>query len=193
MAQFARSLDIYQGFNFKKDKQAPVGFITTLTIGDGESFPADQETIKDPMSPGEDHEPVVGVMNHFLWETGTTDAFYMSAQVSVANKQHLAQLLFGTWTHVEVTFNLEIYEYDPLKKVYFKSLWSDEELQGVLEKNGEDLNLSVADNPSSEVQSPKNYTLQMGIKPAPVEQSINMASGSGQTVVKKWGVTEAAA
>ncbi|HLM48346.1 MAG TPA: hypothetical protein VK458_31065 [Myxococcaceae bacterium] len=193
MAQFARSLDIYQGFNFKRDKQAPVGFITSLQIGDGEAFPADQETIKDPLGPGDNHDPVVGVLNHFLWETGTTDAFYMSAQVSTSNKQHLSELLFGTWTHVEVTFNVVIYEYDPKNKSYFKSMWADQDLQGVLEKNGDDLNLSVADNPSSEVQSPLNFTMQIGIKPAPLEQSVNMATGQGKTVVKQWGVTEAAA
>jgi hypothetical protein len=192
MAQFARSLDIYQGFNFKKDKQVPVGFLTSLKIGDKEAFKADQETVKDPLAPTDNHDPVVGVISHFMWETGTTDAMYISAQVSTANKQHLAELLFGSWTHVEVTFNVSIYEYDPLKKAYFKSMWADAELEGVLEKNGDDLNLSVADDPSSEVQSPKNFTMQVGIKPQTKEQSVNMATGSGKTVVKQWGVTEAA-
>ncbi len=51
----------------------------------------------------------------------------------------------------------------------------------------------MADDPSSEVQSPKNYTLQVGIKPQTLEQTVNMATGSGKNLVKQWGVTETAA
>ena len=36
MAEYRRSLDIYQGYNFKKDKQSLVGFITKMKIGDTE-------------------------------------------------------------------------------------------------------------------------------------------------------------
>jgi hypothetical protein len=32
-AQFTRVLDVSQGFNPKKDKQTPVGYITSLKIG----------------------------------------------------------------------------------------------------------------------------------------------------------------
>jgi hypothetical protein len=192
MAQFSRSLDVYQGFNFKKDKQNPVGFITSLQIGDKEAFKADQTTIRDPLTPEQSVEGVVGVMNHFLWETGVTDGFYLSAQVSTQNKQHLAELLFGSWSNIEVKFSYVIYEYDPRLKKYFKSMWSDAVLEGVLEKNGDDLNLSIADNPSSEVQSPMNFTFQVGIKPQTKEQSVNMATGEGKNVVKQWGVTESA-
>ena len=33
MPEFRKILDVYQGYNFKKDKQTPVGFITKMTIG----------------------------------------------------------------------------------------------------------------------------------------------------------------
>ena len=46
MPQFARRCDVYQGYNFKKDKNTTVGFIKTLKIGDTE-IKADQ-TCKDP-------------------------------------------------------------------------------------------------------------------------------------------------
>ena len=190
MPQFSRALDVYQGFNFKKDRQAPVGFITKFNVG-GTDFAADQETLLDPLSPASKlGEHVVGVISHVLWETGTTDAMYLSAQVSTANKQKLAELLFGAWSNVEVKVKFDVYEYDPLKKQYFKSMWSDAELDGVLEKNGDALNLSVADDPSHEVQSPKNFTLQVGVKPQTKEQSVNMSTGTGKNVVKQWGVTE---
>jgi hypothetical protein len=192
MPQFARSLDVYQGFNFKKDKQAPVGFVTKLKVGEHE-LAADQETIRDPEQPDKAlGTKVVGVLNHFLWETGYTDAMYMSLQISTGNKQMVAAALMGTWSNVEVGFSYVVYEYDPLKKKYFKSSYADAELKGILEKNGDSLNLSVADDPSNEVQSPKNFTLQVGIKPQTLEQSVNMATGSGKNIVKQWGVTETA-
>jgi hypothetical protein len=192
MPQFARALDIYQGFNFKKDKQVPVGYITKLKVGDND-LKADQESIKDPEQPDKAlKNKVVGVLNHYLWETGVTDAMYFSAQVSTSNKQTVASALLGTWANVEVTFSYVIYEYDPLAKKYFKSNYIDAELKGILEKNGDELNLSIADDPSSEVQSPKNFTLQVGIKPQTLEQAVNIATGSGKQLVKQWGVTESA-
>lgn len=195
MPQFARSMDVYQCFNFKKDKMSPVGVITALTIGEGADgkFHADQTTILDPEEPTKAMTGgVVGVMSHVLWETGITDAMYLSAQVSTANKQLLSAMLMGKWTSVDVTFHFTVYEYDQLKKKYFKSMWTDAELHGVLEKNGQDLNLSVADDPSSEVQSPRNYTLQIGIKPQTLEQSVHIATGIEKNLVKQWGITEQA-
>lgn len=190
MPQFSRALDVYQGFNFKKDKQASVGYITKLKLGDIEML-ADQETLADPEQPDKAMaSKVVGVLNHFLWETGTTDAFYLSAQISTANKQVLASALMGTWANIECVFKYVVYEYDPLAKKYFKSSFTDAELKGILEKNGDDLNLTVADEESREVQSPKNFTCQMGIKPQTLEQAVNLATGSGKNIVKKWGVTE---
>jgi hypothetical protein len=192
MPQFARALDVYQGFNFKKDKQTPVGYITAITIGD-QALTADQETIKDPEQPANNlSAKVVAVLNNYLWETGVTDAMYFSGQISTANKQLLAQLILGSFANINVTFNYVIYEYDPLAKKYFKSNYTDAALNGLLEKNGDDLNVSVADDESREVQSPKNFTFQIGIKPKSQEQSINVATASQKNIVKQWGVTETA-
>jgi hypothetical protein len=192
MPQFARALDVYQGFNFKKDKQTPVGYITAITIGD-QALTADQETIKDPEQPANNlSAKVVAVLNHYLWETGVTDAMYFSGQISTANKQLLAQLILGSFANINVTFNYVVYEYDPLAKKYFKSNYADAALNGLLEKNGDELNVSVADDESREVQSPKNFTFQIGIKPKSLEQSINVATASQKNIVKQWGVTETA-
>ncbi|EPX55993.1 hypothetical protein D187_008248 [Cystobacter fuscus DSM 2262] len=192
MPQFARSLDVYQGFNFKKDKQTPVGYITSLKMG-GIALAADQATIKDPEQPDKTiADKVVGVLNHYMWETGTTDAMYMSAQISTENKQTLAAALLGSWSNIEVEIKYVVYEYDPKLKKYYKSNSVDAVLKGLLEKNGDELNLSVADDPSSEVQSPKNFTLQIGVKPQSLEQTVNLATASGKNLVKQWGITEGA-
>ncbi|RKH08449.1 hypothetical protein D7V97_19395 [Corallococcus sp. CA053C] len=192
MPQFSRNLDVYQGFNFKKDKQTPVGYITALTIG-GVALKADQETIKDPENPDAAiADKVVAVLNHYLWDTGVTDAMYFSGQVSVANKQAVAEMLLGKFSNIEVVIKYVVYEYDPIGKKYFKSNFLDAEIKGLLEKNGDELNMSVADNESREVQSPKNYTFQIGVKPQALEQSLNLATSSTKKLAKKWGVTETA-
>ena len=192
MPRFSRNLDIYQGFNFKKDKQTPVGFVTKLELGGDLKLEPDQTSVKNPLQPGENLPALVGVLNHYLWETGTTDAMYLSMQVSVNNKTKLAAKLLTDWTSMDVTFAYVVYEYDPVKKKYFKSNWTEPELMGILEKNGDDLNLSVADDPSSEVQSPKNFTLQMGIKPQTQEQTVHMATGEMMALSKIWGITDTA-
>lgn len=192
MPQFSRALDVYQGFNFKKDKQSPIGYILAIKIGD-QDLAADQETIKDPEQPGNVlSTKVVAVLNHYLWETGTTDAMYFSGQVSTANKQKLAEMILGSFANIQVTFNYVVYEYDPLQKKYFKSNYVDTALNGLLEKSGDELNISVADDASSEVQSPKNFTFQIGIKPQTKEQSVNIATAAQKNIVKQWGVTETA-
>lgn len=193
MPQFTRSLDVYQGFNFKKDKQSAVGYITAIKIG-GEPLTADQETIKDPENPDQAiADKVVAVLNHYTWDTGVTDAMYFSGQISTANKQKLAEMLLGKFSNIEVVIKYVVYEYDPLNKKYFKSNFLDAELKGLLEKNGDDLTLAVADNPSGEIQSPKNYTFQIGVKPQALEQSLNLATSATKKIAKKWGVTETAA
>ena len=89
MPEFRKVLDIYQGYNFKRDKQTPVGFITKLKIGETE-IKADQ-TCKDPTASTTDMK-VVSVLNNILWGTGVTDAVYLSGQVSITNKQNIAAL-----------------------------------------------------------------------------------------------------
>lgn len=192
MPQFSRALDVYQGFNFKKDKQTPVGYILSIKIGD-QDLTADQETIKDPEQPDNAlSDKVVAVLNHYLWETGVTDAMYFSGQVSTANKQKIAEMILGSFANIEIAFKYVVYEYDPLQKKYFKSNFVDATLTGLLEKSGDDLNISVADDASTDVQSPKNFTFQIGIKPKTLEQSVNLATAASKNIVKKWGVTETA-
>lgn len=193
MPQFSRALDVYQGFNFKKDQQTPVGYLLSVTIG-GQALTADMETIYDPEQPDKVlASKVVAVLNNYLWETGATDAMYFTGQISTGNKQKLAEMLLGTFANVEVVFKYVIYEYDPVAKKYFKSSFVDADLNGLLEKNGDALNIAVANKESKEVQAPKNYTFQIGVKPKTLEQSVNLAAASSKNIVKKWGVTETAA
>tara|TARA_R110002072_G_C7826174_1_gene523774 strand:+ start:110 stop:682 length:573 start_codon:yes stop_codon:yes gene_type:complete len=187
MPAFDRNLDVYQGFNFKKDKQDPVGFITKLTIG-GKEIKADLDTCKDPTSPSDSIVSVM-VLDSFGWMTGVTDPINFTGRISVANKQTIAEMLLGTLTNTEVKINFSLFEYDPKAKKYFKSGFPNEELSCLLGKSGSDLNIYLSDDPATEVQSPINYGFSIGITPQETEQSITLATGDQKNIVKSWGLT----
>lgn len=186
-ATFQKHCDIYQGYNFKKDVQTPVGFLTELKIGDI-TLKADQ-TCKDPMAPETDLA-VVTVLSGVMWELGVTDALYFSGQISVFNKQQIKQLAYKDLSKVDVVYKFSAYEYDPLEKKYFKCLLptDDASMNGLLEKRGSDLNIDAADDPSTEIQSPENYAFQIGIKPQPTAQKLTVATSFSVKIVKAWGL-----
>jgi len=186
MPEFRKVLDVYQGFNYKKDKQTAVGFITKIKLGDKE-LKADL-TCKDPTNPTSDLT-VVSVLRDVLWETGVTDAVYFTGQVSVTNKQDIAVLVYTSMTNVLVEFQFSVYDYDPKEKKYYLAFHSNKkDMKGILEKRGDELNLSVADDASAEVQSPINYTFNAGIKPQPEAQDLQVAVGEGKNFAKSWGL-----
>jgi len=185
MPQIRKVCDVIQGYSIRKDRQATIGYITALTMGDTD-IRADQTCI-DPMSPGK-KITVVAVLSDVMWELGVTDAVYFAGQVSVIHRQNVASLIYNTMLDVFVTFRFDVYEYDPVAKRYFKAFTSaGATMNGLLEKRGEDYTLSVADDPSTEVLSPENYTLSIGIKPQPLAQSLTVSTGDG-SAVKAWGL-----
>jgi hypothetical protein len=185
MPQFRRTLDVAQGFEFKGDRQTRVGFLTRLELG-GSIFSADL-TCKDPTSPWADLE-VVAVLTEVLWETGVTDAVCFSGQVSTANRQGLAPLVFSGAASLEASFQFAVYEHDPLARKYFLAFHSNStDLSGLIEKRGDELNLSVADDPSSGVQCPMNYSFEVAIVPAPRVQALHLATSDLKNIVKAWG------
>src|SRR6478752_3389786 len=190
MAEFSKNCDIFRGYNYKKDVQTPVGYITKIKIGDVE-LKADQ-TVKDPMKPDDDLV-VVAVLSAASWGLGPTDAVYFAGQVSIKSKQACMELIYRSLTKVEVIFQFAVYDYDPVAKKYFQCLQCNAtDMKGILEKNGDDLTLGVGDYASTEVQSPENYAFHIGIKAQPEAQSLTVASGDQKNVVKNWGIKIAA-
>jgi hypothetical protein len=190
--QYSKILDVKEGFDLNKSKRARVGFLTELTIGK-QKLEADFMTIMDPLNPTDKLKGgAVAVLSSIDWKTGLTDSIYISGQVSTQHRQKIAELLLGTETDIEVKLAFSIYEYEPSQKKFFRSAFVDKTLEGLIEKNGSDLNLDVADDPSTEVLSPENFSVRMGIKPQPKEQLIQIAVGTERKFAKKWGVEQAA-
>ena len=189
--QFARALDMYQGFNPKKDKQTPVGYITSLKIG-GVTFQADLTAMDFTTWKT---FPAVAVMTNYQWQTGATDAMYIAAQLSNAGKTNISTMLLSGLRDLRVEFGYVIYEFDPVMKKYFISNSSQQStslfvLNGLLEKQGDQVNLAVDNDPSYAVQSPKNFAFQIAIKPAASPQGIPLGIGFGKNVVRPWGVNQ---
>src|SRR5690349_21510516 len=107
MPSYRRVLDIYQGYNFKKDKQVPVGFITKMKVADQEL--AVDQTSKDPTAPQTDLQ-CMAIMDDVQWDVGLTDAVYMSGRLSAVNRQTIATLLYNDLTNVEVVFQFSVYD-----------------------------------------------------------------------------------
>lgn len=185
MPVFSRSCDVYQGYNYKKDVQSTVGYVTKMKVGDTDLDV--NQTCKDPTNPTSDLK-VVSVLSQFDWYAGPTDSIHFTGQVAASNKQKVTLLTFQDMVKVAVVFQFSVYEFDPIAEKYFKSATCDAALNGILEKNGADLNLSIANDPSTEVQSPLNYQLQLAIKPQPSAQKITLAAGQGQNIVRLWGI-----
>lgn len=187
MPQFRKQCDVYQGYNFKKDQTTTVGFVTKLKIG-GVDLAADQ-TCKSPLKSTEDLK-VVAVASDVLWELGVTDAVYITGQVSVFNRQAMMDLIINNLTSIEVVYQFAVFDYDPVDKVYFKCFHSNgTDMNGLLEKKGKDLNLTITEEASTEVESPENYTFNIGIKAQSTAQALTIASSSKKNVVKAWGLT----
>lgn len=189
MPDFSLNPSVDQGFNFRKDKTVPVGYITALSLN-GQALPADI-VCKDPLNPTADL-PVVGVLNSVSWGIGITDTVYFSGQISGPNRNSITMLTYLDLTNVEVKFKFNIYHYDPVAKTYYMVFHCDDtEMMGILEKRGDDLTLKVGTDPATEVQSPINYTFQVGIKPQQVAQTMTLATENQKNVVKQWGLTSA--
>lgn len=185
MSEFRKTMDVYQGLNFKKDKQTTVGYITSLKIGEAVLLP-DLSYIA-PIDPDKTRQ-AVAVLSNFLWEAGAADAFFFSGQLSVANKQALSSILMSNPEDMAVEVVFSIYDYDPVAKKYFTSAHSRNiALRGTVEKQAKELNLTVADDPSAEVQEPINYAFNIGIKPVSFTQQIHIATTNNKELTKGWG------
>ena len=187
MAEISIAGNMKQGFDFSKDKQVTIGFLTAFKVGELEleaDFP-----LYDPTEDAE--ATVVGVINHASWSTNKTDGIEISAQVSLKNKKSLKEALLGSLKNGDVECEFRMLEYDssPDQKKYYVSFSTgDAAVNGSLERSGANLNISVSDTPDPTVQQPENYTLTFRVVPDQQDQDLHMAVGVGANFVKQWGV-----
>ena len=162
-AESSISCSVTQGFNFEKDVQITFGYVNYLKIA-GQEIAADL-TVADPQDPVGTLN-VCGVISGIYWHGGYSDAVMFTAQVSTTNKNTLATMIHKSMANTETEFSFTVYDYDFDTKVYFKSFHTDSViLKGLIMKSGGDLALNIAMDASYEVESPKNYSMSLGVMP----------------------------
>ena len=187
MAGISLNGNIKQGFDFSKDKQVTIGFLTSLKVGNLELTP--DFPLYDPVEDAE--EKVVGVMGHVEWNTDKTSPIAFSAQVSLDNKKAMKEALLGALPNgdAEVEFRMLEYDSSPDQKKYYVSFSTgDNPVNASLRKAGANLDISVDDAPTPEVQQPANFGLRFSLVPDQVDQDLHVAVGVGANMAKQWGV-----
>lgn len=180
--EYYKSLDLYQGFQLNSSKSTPIGFITKLKIS-GYALSSDL-VVTNPLNTIQTFN-TVSVLAQVKWEMGQGDSIYLSGQVSGPNKQLLTWLIYNGITKIDVEAEVMVFEYNSAIQAYDWSFGHKEILQGVLEKTGDELNLSVSDDASPEVRIPENFSFIIGFKPT-VKQTISLCV-SGRCTLRPWG------
>lgn len=185
MSEFQRVCDVYQGYDFKPDRQTTIGYITAINVA-GTDLAADQSN-RNPLDLSE-HIDAVVVLSEVIWFQGARGEIIFSGQVSLANKQFIAGLYFDGAANLDVTFAFDVYEFDSSAKKYFNCFSSaGTTIKGALMRNGADTSLSVADDPSTQVQSPLNFSASIGIAAPPVNENLTVATDASTSITKPWG------
>ena len=186
MAESSYSCDVSQGFNFQRDAQDTIGFIKVLKIGDTE-LKADF-TLTNPEDVAATIK-AVGVLSNIYWEGGYADPIQFSGMVSVDNKNAATLLTHKSLSNTEVELEFVVYKYDEKAKKYFRAFHcNDVKLTCLVQKSGRELNLSIDNDQSMEVMSPKNFQLTMGAMPQDVAMEIHLAVSKSDKFVEQFGV-----
>lgn len=186
MPSFSKTCNVMQGFNFDKDKQMTVGFITSMKIGDTQLEA--KITVKDPTAPTTDL-PVVAVLSGTSWDIGPSTSISFGGQIDTKNKQKVALLTIKDLSKIEVLFKFKVYEFDPVANVYYLCMHcNDTEMKGLVEKTNDVLYLSVSDEASDQVKSPQNYSFSISITPKAEAQQVHLATSNTDKVATAWGI-----
>jgi hypothetical protein len=187
MPELNLDCDVKQGYDFKKDASATVGYLTELILG-GQALAVDQTMIKDPLKPDAAlGSGVVAVLSSASWGMGPTNAMYFTGQISAANMQTLRAFMTKV-TDLSVKLKFVCYQFDFVAMKMFKSFHSgDAELAGLIEKKGAELSLHFSATPLSFPPKPKTFPFSIGIVPAHVEQPIQLATSDTVKFTMPWG------
>ncbi len=187
MPDITYSCDVVQGYNFNRDAQGRVGHINSLMIADAE-LAADFSVI-DPEAVSGDPVKVVAIVRDFAWNGGAVDGLQFGMQISSENKIKIATLLHQTMSNTTVTVNFTVYDYDRDEKKFFKALHTDgTALNCLVQLEGDQLVLFLADDPDGEVEQPRNFSLQLGVMPDETQQEIHYAISISDKFVKQFGI-----
>jgi hypothetical protein len=189
-------IDVPQGFNFQKDSQLKMGFIESLKIGKGTGDTATPADMQVEYPDGTGKKKVFAVLNTFSWQGGHGDPIKFTGNVSAKNKAVIELLRHQKLsdTSLQIKFVIFDFDTDPNQVKYFVACCAaptgdNPVLDGLIQKDGNNLNIKCDMKEDSSVVSPKNFKFEIGIMPAPKEQIIHFATAIDHKVGKAWGIT----
>jgi hypothetical protein len=190
MAESSYNCSVVQGFNFEKDAQVILGFVNSLKI-DTQELNSDI-AVSNPEDITGAKLKVFGVLSSIFWAGGYTDAVSFSCQVSSDNQELLNNLIHSKLNDTAVELEFTVYDYDFKAKKYYKRLHCEgTKLKGLIHKEGGALQMKVANEFSSEVAAPKNFSFRLGVMPAEdagADQFIHLSHSLSAKLPKQWGV-----
>ena len=185
LAEINYICDVSNGFNFVQQDHKIVGYVECLKIGDlvlNKDF-----NVTNPLNIDQSIQ-VFGVISSISWPGGYADPIQFAAQVSLANKQSIAELLLKGISQSDIEFNFCIYEYDDNATSYYKAFSnSNANLKGFIYKSGGEFVVSIDLDQSLEVTSPKNYSFNLGVMPGEELQSITRRFSVKDSLLLSWG------
>ena len=187
MAASNYNCSLRQGLNFEKDVQTYVAYINSLSIG-GTPLTADM-TLTNPTDVTAT-VTVVGVITQISWEGGYAAPLLIGFNVSTANQKQLAIMVHTDLTNTDVVISFTTWAYDLEAKLYYPCFHTnDATVNGLILTQGGSLYLQVASEADSEVPSPPNFQVSLGIMPQNSQQALQFAVSNTDKFAKQWGVT----
>ncbi|QGP56047.1 hypothetical protein PsalMR5_03523 [Piscirickettsia salmonis] len=189
MFKINSSCNLLQGFNFNRNNQSRIMYVKSLIIGTVMLNP-DFDVI-DPTTG--DKSVVVGVGGYLGWRQQKTSPLFMRFYASHTNTADLSSYVGHNMDNTSVSFEVEIFEYDPNAKQYFKAFHCDAQaMKGeILCDSQGKLAGFIEKEPSKLVQSPLNYQVNFGFSPAAEEQLFITQTSNTIKVCNSWGVKSA--
>lgn len=181
---------MYQGFNFNKTVQDPVGYITSLKIGTQTL----QQSFSELVDPTDFSKKItgVGVVTSCTWGGGLAEPITLHFQVATTNQQNLMILTNSDLNNTDVEVAFQLYSYDNVKKQYFQSFHTDgKTITGLVLKQGGNLALNIGQYPDNSVPNPENFPASISIMPSPTAQVLQWAASVDGKKAMNWGVKTA--
>ena len=179
-----KSCSIFNAFNHERTNEEDVGFITSLKIA--EITPSVDLSLEEPINDGKVKS--VAAISQFDWEGGYAQPLNFTFNVSVDNKNKIASLIHNQMKSIKVEIEFQIFTYDYNNKAFYKSVWTDAAIKGVIQVQGTERVFYLDDKPGMEVQQPLNYQIVLGIQPEDIKQTIHVAISQTDKFAKQWGV-----
>lgn len=188
MAKLELVCEFQQGFQFRKDKKATIGYITEMKVGDTDF--SKKFECADPCSDSGTVK-AVGVLRRCNWDLGKTDPLVFVGQVTGDTKKKVELLTQKDMVSIEVKFKFVVYAFDNDANKYYKCFHcNDAELKGKIAKSGENLILDVGDVADPRVPKPENYRFHIQIDPADDAQDLHRAVSDSDKFARQWGIKE---